>query len=294
MRKYMLTTILMLVLFSSPLSGYSQDIRVYVDNVNIPFNQSTGYPFVDSNSRTLVPFRVVLEKFGCAVSWNQSNQAAVASKNGITVQVPIGQNFIRINGTVKANDSAAQIVDGRTYLPIRAVLEAFEAQVSWDQQKQAVVVASSSSAATSPSDSIPAIPSGDLSKMVSVKVKSVIDGDTFRTNSGDLVRLIGIDAPEKDGPYTTNEYYSKEATEFVTSLISGKTVYLQKDVSDVDKHDRLLRYVYLEDGRLLNLLLVEGGYAEAVSYLPDTKHAGVLNAAEESARKAKLGLWGAN
>lgn len=276
MRKFIPTLLLAITLLLSPLPGYSQHIDVYVDQEKVPFNQSTGYPVVDSNSRTLVPFRVVLEQFGCTVSWNQQNGIATASKNGVVVEVPIGENYIKINTVRKANDSSAQIVAGRTYLPIRAVLEAFGATVSWDQQKQAVMVLSRS----------------ELSQMVPVKVKSVIDGDTFRTDAGDLVRLIGIDTPEKDGPYTTKEYYSQESTDFVTELILGKTVYLQQDISEVDKYDRLLRYVYLSDGTLLNIALVEGGYAEAVSYPPDTKYAALFNAAEEAARKAGLGMWG--
>lgn len=278
MRKFIPTLLLAITLLLSPLSGYSQHIDVYVDQEKVPFNQSTGYPFVDSNSRTLVPFRVVLEQFGCTVSWNQQKGIATASKNGVVVEVPIGENYIKINTARKANDSSAQIVAGRTYLPIRAVLEAFGATVSWDQQKQAVMVLSDS----------------ELSKMAPVKVKSVIDGDTFRTDAGDLVRLIGIDTPEKDGPYTAKEYYSQESTDFVTELILGKTVYLQKDISEVDKYDRLLRYVYLSDGKLLNLALIEGGYAEAVSYPPDTKYAALFNAAEEAARKAGFGIWGSN
>lgn len=294
MRKIIPALFLTVIMLSSALSGYSQDIDVYIDHAGIPFNQSTGYPFVDSNSRVLVPFRVVLEKFRCTVNWDQSTRTAAASKNGIVVQVPIGANFIKINGAVKANDSSAQIVSGRTYLPLRAVLEAFGAEVSWDQQKQAVNVLSSTSVPASPPAGTPDITPSELGKLTAVNVKVVIDGDTFRTDSGDLVRLIGIDTPEKDGPYTTNEYYSKESIAFVTGLISGKMVYLQKDLSEVDQYDRLLRYVYLEDGMLLNRLLVAGGYAEAVSYPPDTKYAAVFNAAEEAARKAKLGIWGSH
>lgn len=131
-----------------------------------------------------------------------------------------------------------------------------------------------------------------LSKMTSTTVKSVIDGDTFRTADGSLVRLIGIDAPEKDGPYTTAEYFNAETTRRVISLIEGNTVYLQQDISNTDRYDRLLRYVYLQDGTQLNHLLVAEGYARAVQYPPDVTFAAQLDEAQVHARRLKLGIWG--
>ena len=88
-------------------------------------------------------------------------------------------------------------------------------------------------------------------------VFKVIDGDTFEIETGEKVRLIGIDTPEK------NEPNYEEAKLFLISNIQGRKVILQKDVSDKDKFGRLLRYVYLE-GELINLRLVEEGYAKSV------------------------------
>ena len=88
-------------------------------------------------------------------------------------------------------------------------------------------------------------------------VTRIIDGDTFEIETGEKVRLIGIDTPEK------NEPNYEEAKLFLISNIQGRKVILQKDVSDKDKFGRLLRYVYLE-GELINLRLVEEGYAKSV------------------------------
>ena len=85
------------------------------------------------------------------------------------------------------------------------------------------------------------------------EVQRIIDGNTFELTDGKNVRLIGIDAPE------TGETCSTEATQRLSSLISGETVYLEKDVSETDIDGRLLRYVYV-NGVFVNLELVSCGY----------------------------------
>jgi len=116
-------------------------------------------------------------------------------------------------------------------------------------------------------------------------VQRVIDGDTFKLTDGTTVRLIGIDAPE------AGESCSAEATQKLTSLIAGETVYLEKDVSETDIYGRLLRYVYVNE-IFVNLELVYYGYAYAVSYPPDVAYASQLADAEEDAIDNNRGcLW---
>ncbi|HBL50187.1 MAG TPA: hypothetical protein DDZ65_08085 [Firmicutes bacterium] len=75
-------------------------------------------PFVDENSRTLIPVRFVAETMGAAVSWNQETQTAVIEQNGITVSVPIGSDTIMVteNGATHTvtMDTAAIIREERT------------------------------------------------------------------------------------------------------------------------------------------------------------------------------------
>lgn len=132
----------------------------------------------------------------------------------------------------------------------------------------------------------------DLEKMHKTAVKSVIDGDTIVIDSDEHVRLIGVDTPEKAGPYTTLEYYGEEATLYTESMLDKKTVYLAKDVSETDRYGRLLRYVYLEDGTFFNLQLIEEGYANIATYPPDVKYADLFLEAGKIARETGKGLWG--
>ncbi|MFA5724265.1 MAG: thermonuclease family protein [Candidatus Pacearchaeota archaeon] len=71
-------------------------------------------------------------------------------------------------------------------------------------------------------------------------VSEIIDGDTFKLSSGETVRLICVDAPEK------NKKGYEEAKVFLSDLILNKQVRLEKDISDKDSYGRLLRYVYVE------------------------------------------------
>jgi len=118
-------------------------LGVTIDNTPIQFNDNSGAPFVDDANRTQVPLRAAMEAYGCQVNWNSFTKIANIQKDGKTVEVPIGQPYIIVDGVTKSTDTAAVIKNNRTYLPIRAVLESFGATVSWDQATQTVQVISS-------------------------------------------------------------------------------------------------------------------------------------------------------
>ncbi len=117
-----------------------------------------------------------------------------------------------------------------------------------------------------------------------VKVIEVIDGDTIVIEGGYKVRYIGIDAPEK------GEAFYLEAVKANQKLVLGKKVRLEKDISDKDRHGRLLRYVYVNN-TFVNVELVKQGYARAVAYPPDIKYQVYLEAAEKEARQQRRGIW---
>ncbi len=105
---------------------------VVIDGVGVAFTDDSGYPFIDANSRTLVPLRASMEALGATVSWDGETQSAIVKKGATTVVCKIGEACIYRNGTKILNDASAQIINSRTYLPIRAVAEALDATVGWD------------------------------------------------------------------------------------------------------------------------------------------------------------------
>jgi uncharacterized lipoprotein YddW (UPF0748 family) len=141
----------------------SSDIGVTIDGKPVMFQSGYGKPYIDSNNRTLVPLRSVAESFGAAVSWDNAARTAIVEKNGITVQVPIGHAYILINGVSVTNDTYAVIKDDRTYMPIRAVLEAFGANVSWNNVNRTVVVRTDGTATDNPAE--PVSRNGELAAM---------------------------------------------------------------------------------------------------------------------------------
>lgn len=129
-------------------------------------------------------------------------------------------------------------------------------------------------------------------------VIKVIDGDTIELQLGEgisKVRYIGIDTPETVDPRRPVGCFGKEASTENKSLVERKNVYLVKDISNHDKFNRLLRYVYLklEDGNTLfvNDYLVRQGFAKAATFPPDIKYQQQFLQAEREARENRRGLW---
>ena len=121
------------------------------------------------------------------------------------------------------------------------------------------------------------------------RVVRVVDGDTIIVGE-DKVRLIGIDSPELETERLKGECYALEAKNKLRELVENKEIRLEKDVSEKDKYDRLLRYVYVGEDNI-NEFLVREGFARLATYPPDTKYYGKLKEAERVAKENNTGLW---
>lgn len=120
----------------------------------------------------------------------------------------------------------------------------------------------------------------------------LIDGREFR------VRYIGIDTPETVDPRRPLECFGREASERNRGLVEGRTVGLERDVSEIDRFGRLLRYVWTDpsigsgQALMVNARLVEEGYAAATTFPPDVRYAELFSTLEAQARSQGRGLWG--
>ena len=130
------------------------------------------------------------------------------------------------------------------------------------------------------------------------RVVRVVDGDTViidRGRGNERLRYIGMDTPESVKPGTPVEFMAKEASAANAAMVEGRTVVLERDVSETDQYDRLLRYVWVRDGdawRFVNLELVRQGFAQVATFPPDVRWTDVLRDAQRAARDAGIGLWG--
>jgi endonuclease YncB( thermonuclease family) len=124
------------------------------------------------------------------------------------------------------------------------------------------------------------------------RVERVVDGDTLVLEGGERVRLLGVDTPETVHPNKPVEHFGKEASAFTRRVAEGQRVRLQGDAiaSSHDRYRRRLAYVYLPDGKLLNLEIIRQGYGFAYTRFPFARLE-QFRAAEREAREQRRGLW---
>lgn len=126
------------VIFCSTVLADS-NIKVVVNGENIDFTGDQE-PVIQKG-RTLVPFRAVFEKMGAEVSWFEDIKLCEATYGSITVSIAIGDDKVTIGeGNVIETDVPAQIINGRTMVPLRVLSESIGADVSWDDETKTVEV----------------------------------------------------------------------------------------------------------------------------------------------------------
>ena len=97
-------------------------------------------PPVIVDSRTLVPIRRIAEALGALVDWDENTQTVTITKDDNTVVMIIGQKVYSLNGEEKTMDVPAQIMGGRTMVPVRAVSESLDCHVDWDEDAWTVKI----------------------------------------------------------------------------------------------------------------------------------------------------------
>lgn len=130
-----------------------------------------------------------------------------------------------------------------------------------------------------------------------VEVKNASDGDTITVNINgktERVRLIGVDTPEKNDPRKPVQCFADAASQFMKQKVNNNKVRLEADPQsdNRDRYDRLLRYIYLPDGTLLNKQIIAEGYGFAMTGFLHSKMDEFVKAGR-TARDNNLGLWSA-
>ena len=132
----------------------------------------------------------------------------------------------------------------------------------------------------------------------SFRVVKVVDGDTIDINIPDgkfkstRIRLLGIDTPETKDEKVPKMYFGLEASQFTKKHTAGKnvTVLLDKISPTRDKYNRLLAYVKLADGKILNEVLVSQGFAYADLRFEHSFYE-EYSSLQKAAMQNKKGLW---
>ena len=152
------------------------------------------------------------------------------------------------------------------------------------------------------------VPSASNAMRHGAGVLYVIDGDTLKImyqGKKQSIRLIGIDAPEskknskafKDSRRSSRDINAivaqgRAARTFVKGLVKkGDRIKIEFDVERKDRYRRLLGYVYLPDGRMLNDVIIRSGYASPLTIPPNVRHRNKFSRSYRYAREHRLGLW---
>lgn len=165
-----------------------------------------------------------------------------------------------------------------------------QAQIDTPTSTQAPIATPTSTATTIPQaptamSTATSTPAANTSQII---VAEIVDGDTIKVQIDGVIqtiRYIGIDTPER------GKSGYKAAKEANRALVQGQAVTIVRDTSDTDRYDRLLRYVYLPNGVMVNQQLVVQGMAQPAEYPPDTSQAEILLSAAVTASQQRVGFW---
>jgi micrococcal nuclease len=122
-------------------------------------------------------------------------------------------------------------------------------------------------------------------------VKQVYDGDTVVLSTGEQVRYIGVDSPEIDHQGGKSDFLAHEARQINAKLVQGKPIRMEFDQERHDRHGRFLAYVFLENGDMVNELLVRKGFARVLPKPPNLKYFSLLLDSQRRAMVERVGIW---
>ncbi|RVU54008.1 stalk domain-containing protein [Anaerosphaera multitolerans] len=260
-------------------------------------------PFIENN-RTLVPIRSISENLGYEVKWDDSTKKITIQDAEVHIELTVGETIAKSKRADKSQtltlDVPAKIKENRTFVPLRFIAEQFGANVNWDSDNRTVAIG----------DNYIKPETVDTLKNTNTfqeaLVTRVIDGDTIEININGVkekVRMVLVNTPETKHPTKGVEFFGQEASAFTTEELTGKKVYLQKDVSERDRYDRLLRYIWTSRPftdeptkdeviqNMFNAKLIANGYGNVSTFPPDVKYQELFQNLENEAKNQGWGLW---
>ena len=121
------------IMFNNPLININGKTKLLEEN---------NYFFVPliEDDRTLVPLRCIFEALESDVQWDEEAQTVTATKDGIIINFSIDKREMYVNGNIVLMDVPARLINNRTFVPLRAVSEAFGANVEWNEDNQLITI----------------------------------------------------------------------------------------------------------------------------------------------------------
>ncbi len=258
------------------LVNKAEAIKMLINTQNIPIDTINGWVFDDiDNNEWYAPFIQTAK-----------NKGLISTSNFI---YGIGNYMSR--GEISENLFRSLIIK-------RDNLSSFSEFQPSTNHNESNTVNNNFNESTYQNSNIPSQPTSSPQKEYYF-VEKVVDGDTIKVQKDGItqtIRMIGIDTPETVSPSKPVQCFGQEASNMTKSKLLNKNVYLESDPTqgNLDKYNRLLRYVFLEDQTNFNLWMVANGYAFEYTYNIPYKYQSEFKAAQANARDQGLGLWNEN
>jgi len=176
--------ILMVMGFSLNKTEAKDKISVMIDGKNVSFPD--GQPFVNTEKRTMIPIRFVSEELGYKVTWKPSTKEVSIQNDEKKVSLKMNSKIIYVNGKTQLMDTKAEVIGGRTYVPLRFIAQGFENDVTWDNNIKKVLIVTPKG---------PAITIGDTENIIYNNTRSFIIAG--KTESKATVYITASDKNEK-------------------------------------------------------------------------------------------------
>jgi hypothetical protein len=134
MKRFLLLTLIFTLLSTTVYASAQNTIIVSIDGNDLSISQEDGKVFIDTNSRTQVPVRVIAEALGYMVTWDPAKYEVGLKKEDAFVKIAIGSNTAETNNGTIVMDTSAFInkSEARTYVPLRFISEALGYEVSYE------------------------------------------------------------------------------------------------------------------------------------------------------------------
>lgn len=203
MKRKLLILLLAFSLITTNTFASGSDIKVIVNGNILKFDQS---PII-RNNRTLIPIREIFEALGANIQWFPESQKVLASKDGRDISLFIGSNIMYLDSITSVElDVPAEIINNKTYIPLRAVSEAFDASVEWNESTKTATIVSNSSG---------------------LKISKVTESYEVKSNDGKVIMDIKYNYPLIDNPNNEtiidefNQNYKIIAEKFIEENKNG-------------------------------------------------------------------------
>lgn len=225
-RKFLLAATSTALVVSMSFTAFAAPV-VKIDGVNKEFTNEA----VIEDGSTLVPMRELFEALGATVEWNGEEQSITAAKaDGKSVYLVIGSNKMTVEGDMVIELAVpAKLIGNSTYVPLRAVSEAFGADVSWDGETSTVSINTNGGEASAPAEDLaPASPVVDSYKIEMKSIEEIV-----KTDSGKIALELSMQYPAID---SSSEYalkFNEEAEAFARKLFDDAKAKYSADAIDI-------------------------------------------------------------